>query len=264
MAGAPTHLGRRPNAPCAIASGAGRRARPGGREIQLVALRRMGGLLGARRRLSVIRRSTLREPRSMRIPSPPSQFDRLRSAGVIAGPVAFITAWAVSGASTKGYSPIRDHISDLAAVGAPTRPLMNLGFAAFTVAVAAAAMPLRRVIGTPGSIALGVNAALSAGVALAPLGSSSEGDRRHQVAAAAGYLALAALAPAAAPALAKRSRGLAAASVGVGTVSMACLAASLVAKDQSGFWQRAGITATDAWLIAIGLLALTTADDSHR
>ncbi len=182
--------------------------------------------------------------------------DRIRSAGVIAGPIAFITAWAVSGATTAGYSPIRDHISDLAAIDAPSRPLMNLGFAAFTVAVAAAAGPLRPLIGTPGSIAMGINAALSAGVALAPLGVSPEGDRLHQVAAGAGYFALAALAPAAAPALAKRSRGLAVASVGVGVASMACLGASLVTEQQSGFWQRAGITVTDAWLIGIGLLAL--------
>ncbi len=192
--------------------------------------------------------------------SPRSSLDRLRSAGVIIGPIAFITAWVVSGVRTRGYSPMRDHISDLAAVDAPTRPIMNAGFAAFTVAVALAARPLRGRIGTPGAVAMGVNAALSAGVALAPLGVSSAGDRRHQVAAGAGYLALAALAPAAAPALAKRSPALAAASVGVGLVSMACLAASLAAKEQSGFWQRAGITATDAWLIGLGVLALTTSD----
>ncbi|MEO6207700.1 MAG: DUF998 domain-containing protein, partial [Candidatus Limnocylindrales bacterium] len=91
--------------------------------------------------------------------------DRLRCAGVIVGPLAFITSWAVSSAITQGYSPIRDHISDLAALDAPTRPIMNVGFGVFTVAVASAAAPLHRVIGTPGSIALGINAVLSAGVA---------------------------------------------------------------------------------------------------
>ncbi len=186
--------------------------------------------------------------------------DRPRCAGVIVGPLAFITSWAVSGGVTKGYSPIRDHISDLAAVDAPTRPLMNVGFAAFTVAIAAAAWPLRRVIGKPASIGLGINAALSAGIALAPLGVSPKGDRLHQAIAAAGYLALAALGPSAAPALATPHPTLAKASVGVGLVSLACLVASHVSEEQSGFWQRAGITATDAWLIAIGILALTTAD----
>ena len=195
-------------------------------------------------------------PTFLRLPS----LERLRCAGVIVGPLAFITSWAVSGAITAGYSPIRDHISDLAAVDAPTRPVMNVGFAVFTVAVASAAWPLRRVIGTPTSIALAINAALSAGVALAPLGVSPEGDRVHQAVAAAGYLALAALGPSAAPMLAKRHPTLAKASVGVGAVSLACLVASLVSEEQSGFWQRAGITATDAWLIAIGTLALTTAD----
>jgi hypothetical membrane protein len=186
--------------------------------------------------------------------------DRLRCAGVIVGPLAFITSWAVSGAITPGYSPIRDHISDLAAVDAPTRPLMSLGFAVFTVAIASAAGPLRGVIGTPGAIALGVNAVVSGAIALAPLGVSADGDRLHQVVAGAGYLALAALAPVAAPALGKRHPTLAKASVGVGVSSLAFLAVSLAAKDQSGFWQRAGITVTDAWLIAIGLLALATVD----
>lgn len=193
---------------------------------------------------------------SSRIPA----LDRLVCAGVIVGPLAFITSWAVSGAITKGYSPIRDHISDLAAVDAPTRPLMNVGFAVFTVAVAAAAWPLRQVIGTPASTGLGINAALSAGVALAPLGGSHQGDRLHRAVAAAGYLALGALGPSAAPTLAKRRPTLAKASVGVGLVSLACLVASQVSESRSGFWQRAGITATDAWLIAIGILALTTED----
>lgn len=196
--------------------------------------------------------------------TPRSAVDRLRSAGVIVGPLAFITAWVVSGARTRSYSPVRDHISDLAAVHAPTRPIMNVGFAAFTVAVALAAAPLRRLIGTPGAAMMGVNAALSAAVALAPLGVSAAGDRRHQVAAGAGYLALAALAPASAPALAKRSPALAVASVGVGVLSMVCLGASLAAKQQSGFWQRAGITATDAWLIGLGVLALSAPDAPER
>ena len=186
--------------------------------------------------------------------------DRVRCAGLIVGPLAFITSWLVSGAITPGYSPIRDHISDLAAVDAPTRPLMSLGFAVFTVALASAAGPLRRVIGTPGSIALGVNAVVSGAIALAPLGVSADGDRLHQVVAGGGYLALAALAPVAAPALAKRHPTLAKVSVGVGATSLVFLAISLVAKDQSGFWQRAGITVTDAWLIAIGLLAISTRD----
>jgi len=188
---------------------------------------------------------------------PPSAIDRIRSAGVIVGPTAFISAWFVSGAMTEGYSPTHDHISDLAAIGAPTRTLMNGGFTVFAVAVGLAASPLRRHIGTPAAAVLGANALLSIGIMLAPLGQSEQGDRIHSVVAGLGYLALAATAPAAAPALAKRSRPLAAASVGVGAISLACLVASVV-RPESGFWQRAGITATDAWMIAMGLLAVTS------
>ena len=189
---------------------------------------------------------------------PPSGVvDRIRGAGLIVGPAAFISAWVASGALTEGYSPIRDHISDLAAIDAPTRPLMNLGFTAFAVAVGLAASPMRRHLGTPAAFVLGANAVLSIGIMLAPLGQSEQGDQIHGVVAGLGYLALAVTAPAAAPVLAKRSRSLAVASAAVGAVSMASLVASLVFKDQSGFWQRAGITTTDAWLIAMGLLAVT-------
>ena len=187
----------------------------------------------------------------------PTAIDRIRSAGIIWGPAVFIASWAASGAMTEGYSPIRDHISDLDAIDAPTRPLMNLAFGAFGVATALAAGPLRRLIGTPGAALIGANAILSFGIALAPLGVSPEGDRLHAVVAGLGYLALAATAPSAAPALARRSRALAAASVGVGAISFGSLIASLLGPDEtSGFWQRAGITTTDAWLITIGLLAV--------
>ncbi|MBA3235155.1 MAG: DUF998 domain-containing protein [Chloroflexi bacterium] len=187
----------------------------------------------------------------------PSATDRIRSAGVIVGPLVFISAWAVSGAVTDGYSPIRDHISDLAAVDAPTRPLMNAAFGTFGIAVAVAASPLRRLIGTPGAVLFGANALASFGIALAPLGRSVEGDRLHAVVAGLGYLVLAATAPAAAPALAKRSRPLAVASVGVGLATLASMVASFVGPaSTAGFWQRAGITTTDTWLITIGLLAV--------
>lgn len=195
--------------------------------------------------------------------SPPPALDRILGAGLIVGPAAFISAWALSGALTPGYSPIRDHISDLAAIGAPTRDLMNAGFATFAVAVGVAALPARRLLGTPAVVVLGANALLSAGVGLAPLGQSDAGDRAHQVVAALGYLALTATAPSAARTLAIRSRWLGAASLGVGVASLACLGLSFV-RPESGFWQRAGITATDAWLIGMGLLVVTTSEGDPR
>lgn len=193
------------------------------------------------------------------VDSPPlSNLDRVLAAGLVLGPSAFITAWAVSGAITPGYSPIRDHISDLAAVEATTRSLMNVGFGAFALSVGAAVIPARRFLGTPAAVVLGANVVSTVGIALAPLGRSPEGDRAHAVVAGLGYLALAAMGPSAAPTLAKRSPAIGRASVGVGAVSIACLGLSLV-RPEAGFWQRAGILATDAWLIAMGLSAVTGA-----
>ena len=193
----------------------------------------------------------------MPIVPPLSTADRLLRAGLIVGPTAFISAWALSGAITPGYSPIRDHISDLAAVHAPTRALMNAGFMAFAVSVGAAALPARRFLGTPAAVVLGANVVLTIGIALAPLGKSPEGDRAHAVVAGLGYLALAAMAPSAARTLAKRSRRLGVISVGVGVASLACLGLSLL-RPEPGLWQRTGLATTDAWLIAMGLLAVTS------
>ena len=189
---------------------------------------------------------------------PLRHLDRALSAGLIVGPTAFITAWVVSGAITPGYSPYRDHISDLAAVGASTRSLMNVGFAAFGLSVGAAIIPARRFLGTPAAVVLGANVVTTVGIALAPLGQSPEGDRAHAAVAGLGYLALAAMGPSAAPTLAKRRPLLGQASVAVGAVSIACLGLSLV-RPEAGFWQRAGLLATDAWLIAMGLRAVTVA-----
>ena len=181
--------------------------------------------------------------------------DRILSAGLIIGPTAFVGSWLLSGALTNGYSPIRDHISDLAAAGAPTQTLMNVGFTAFAVSIGAATVPAARLFGTPTAVVFGANVLVTVGIMLAPLGRSPEGDRAHAVVAGLGYLILAATAPSAARTLAKRSRRLGLASLAVGATSLVCLGLSLV-RPESGFWQRAGITTTDAWLIAIGLGAV--------
>lgn len=185
--------------------------------------------------------------------------DRLRCAGLIIGPVTFISTWLAAGAMTRGYSPIRDHISDLDAVDAPTRPMMNAAFTTFAIAVGVAAGPVRTRLGRPAGVAMYANALLSLGIMVAPLGRSPNGDRLHGVLAGLGYLALAGTAPSAAPALARRSPWLARASIAVGAASMACLVASLI-RPEKGLWQRAGITTTDAWLIAVGILAVADSD----
>ena len=69
--------------------------------------------------------------------------------GGIVGPAAFVSAWLVGGAMRRGYMPVDAGISRLAAVGAPTRPLMMAGFVGFGVGVPVYAVALRGSV--PGS-----------------------------------------------------------------------------------------------------------------
>lgn len=196
--------------------------------------------------------------------APPTVADRIRITGVIWGPAAFISAWAISGSALAGYSPIRDHISELSAVEAPTRTLMNVGFGAFAIGVGAASWPLRRIIGKPGAVALAVNAALSVGVMMAPLHRSPEVDRLHNVLAGLGYISLAVTGPLAVRTLAERNRALAALAAGVGFVTFASLVLSLRSSAESGLWQRVGLTTTDVWLMGMGLLAVAGRSEDAR
>jgi hypothetical protein len=74
---------------------------------------------------------------------------------------------------------LEDSISDLAAVDAPSRVLMTLGFAAYVFGGGTSAWPLRQVIGKPAVFALGLNAALTLGVMLTPSGRSPDTDILH-------------------------------------------------------------------------------------
>ena len=66
---------------------------------------------------------------------------RLLLSGAAWGPATFIGCWIAGGVTTPGYSAIAQPISELAAIGAPTRGLMNLGLAAFALGVGGAAWP---------------------------------------------------------------------------------------------------------------------------
>ncbi len=177
-------------------------------------------------------------------------------AGAIWGPGLFITAWVIAGFITVGYSPLESHISDLAGVEAPTRVLMTLGFAVFGVGVGISAWPLRKLIGKPAAIALGLSALFTLGVMLTPVDRSSNSDFLHGGFALLIYLTLAAAGPLAA--LTFRRRGLLSLSVvslTVGLVTIICLWASL-GDSTSGLFQRLGLTTTDIWLMAIGVAAV--------
>ena len=160
-------------------------------------------------------------------------------AGVV-GPTAFVGAWAIAGALRNGYSPVEDAISRLAEVGASSRPLMNVGFVTFGVAVPAFALAARQSLGAPAAAALVVAGLSTLGVAATPLGPGP--DTAHGIFAGVGYVAMAA-----APVLADRRRG---------ALISAVAAASLVATTigpAHGLFQRLGLGVVDAWIVATAL-----------
>lgn len=178
------------------------------------------------------------------------------AAGAIIGPIAFIASWVIGGLLLDGYHPAVDAISRLAAKDAPTVPILNVGLATYGVGVGLGAIALRRVVGTPSSIALALNALLTFGVLTTPLEHSTTIDRLHTLFAASAYVALALASLLAA--LRFRQRGwskAAALSAGVGVITAASLAATGIA-EWSGLFQRIGLTVSDVWMMAVATFVL--------
>ncbi|CAN5725266.1 hypothetical protein BH10ACT1_BH10ACT1_29450 [soil metagenome] len=173
--------------------------------------------------------------------------------GLAVGPAAFVTAWAVGGARTPGYSPVHDAISRIAELGAPQRPSMTTGFVAYGAFVLAGVPALRRSAVARTWPAVVVNGLATWAVAALPLGRSDQGDLLHGAAATVGYVSLAAIPALAAGPLARsgRRRAGAASVVAVAAIA-ACLVATTVA-DAKGLAQRTGLGIGDIWLATAGL-----------
>jgi hypothetical membrane protein len=163
----------------------------------------------------------------------------LRALAGVAAPVSFVGGWLVAGSRTRGYSPVRDHISDLAAVGADTRPLMTMGLVGFGVLAPVFATTFE---GRALRVALTLAGAGTLGVAAAPLGASF-GDGPHVIAAAVSYAAMALV-----PAAAARSLGAPRTSYALTAVAGGLLVASTTG-EYAGLLQRAGLGVIDAWMV---------------
>ena len=176
---------------------------------------------------------------------------RVAAWGGVVGPAAFIGAWALGGAITsRPYSPVEDTISQLAAVGAPTRSLMTAGMLTFGVALPTFAVALRRALPGRAWIAAAATGIATLGVAATPLDRSALVDNLHLAFAGVGYVTLAAVPVLARGALIDLGHPrLAAFGVAMAAVSAAALPTSL-AVAQSGLFQRIGLTAGDLFLIA--------------
>ena len=180
------------------------------------------------------------------------RFDAAALGGVL-GPSVFVGAWLVGGSRLAGYSMVDDAISRLAAVDAPTRLLMSVGFVGFSVGVGTFSVSL----GKHGFRKAGISAAIASmatlGVAALPLNHSSMVDRLHGMAATVGYVSLA-VTPllASGPLRRKGFERSSKVSLLISLISAASLAAT-VAGPAHGLFQRLGLTASDLWLVAAGL-----------
>jgi hypothetical protein len=155
--------------------------------------------------------------------------------------VAFVAAWAALGAGAAGYDPTRDAISRLAALGAPTRPGMTAGLVALGAGMALYGLAVRPDPAWPLPV---VNGAITLAVAVLPL--DGDYDTAHGVAAALGYLTLAAVP------VAVGRRPLA---IAIGLAAGACLLLTL-ALDRDGLFQRLGLTIAQAWVVVSALSRL--------
>lgn len=174
--------------------------------------------------------------------------------GGIVGPLAFIAAWLIAGTITsRSYSPIDDAISRLAAVGSDTRWLMTCGFVVFGVGVMTFARTVRRALDGPAWIALLTTGLATLGVAATPLDASTTVDSLHAAMAFTGYASLIGV-----PMLCARPVGrvgrrkLAIAAWVSAAVATVALVLS-IAHPTTGVWQRIGLTAGDAWIVALAV-----------
>ena len=182
---------------------------------------------------------------------------RLRAAGGVIGPVAFVGAWSLTGLSARNYSATHDAISRLAETGAPTRAAMTAGFVAFGIAVPVYASALRCTLdGWAWTTAVATGIA-TLGVAAVPLGSPTR-DTLHGCFATAGYLTLAATPLLASRAFARAGRSAwARASLLSGIASGAFLIATIPGAAH-GLFQRLGLGAVDVWIVATAIEIMRT------
>lgn len=169
--------------------------------------------------------------------------------------MCFVGGWLVAGARAHDYSPVHDVISDLARVGAPTRPLMTAALIGFGLLVPVWARTLGASLGSsPVRASVTVAGITTLGVAAFPLG-AGYGDVPHAVAAGLGYAAMAASPLLAAPQLLGHWR-LASYTVGV---TSALLLTGTTFGHATGALQRAGLGVVDAWFVAMALRELRRA-----
>jgi hypothetical protein len=170
---------------------------------------------------------------------------RMSSLGGVAGPALFVAAWVASGRRTVGYSPLGEPISRLAARRCACRPAMTAGFLAYTIGVGGFATRVD-VLGRPAATATAANAVAMGALAALPL-SDAGNNRAHVAAAGAAYVSLT-LVPLLAAYRDRQAVHRRAAAATAGLAAGSFLALSVIHPSGQGGWQRAGLTAGQAWI----------------
>jgi hypothetical protein len=133
---------------------------------------------------------------------------------------------------------------------------MTTAFVAFGIGMAAYAWALRPALAGSSWIAALVSGIATLGVAAFPLDHSDAVDRLHGVCAGTGYVALASAALLAVAPLTRAERiGWARLAATTGTIAGVALALTLLGPYE-GFFQRLGLTAGDAWIVASAVAVL--------
>lgn len=202
---------------------------------------------------------------------------RLGAWAGILGPIAYVATWAVAGGVRSGYDPVGQAISELAEVGAPTRPAMTAAFVVFGLAGLPFAAAVRDTLPGDGrtvAAAVAVCGLMTVGAGIFPCTAGCPGpgtsvtDAGHAVTATIGYVALMA-----APLLTARLlwhagppwRALARWSLLAGAVgSLGLLVWPLGAfGDAGGAGQRAFNTVADVWWAGTGIVLLATSSPAR-
>jgi hypothetical protein len=182
--------------------------------------------------------------------------DRVRLAALagVVGPIMFIVAWVVAGATTSApYSSIDDAISRLAAVGSDTRLSMTVGLVALGVSLPVYGWALRSILVGRAWMTATATGVATLVVAATPLDRSDTVDLVHGLAAGVGYVTLAATPILAAPPLAALGhRRLARFGLGAGGVCLLALALTTTGLP-TGLFQRIGLTLGHAWIVVSAL-----------
>ena len=166
--------------------------------------------------------------------------------------MAFAGAWVWGSLTTDGYSMVGQPISRLAALGAPSRPVMTAGLLVFAGGLGAYAAALRADIPGRAWVAAAVSAAGSVAIAATPL-EGPLGGNAHATSAGVAYASLVALQLTGAAPLAERTGRAAVVPVSraMAAVSAVCLAGNAFGPESiTGLFQRVGLTTGHTWIVA--------------